>query len=199
MPLLTVASFSHWISFYCWWLPAAENSLLLCIVFFSVFHSFLTPQTIKYLSLSASSHIKPVNASTTPNFCSPITSFWKEILLNVHLKHYQETPESHKFQLFKLLRQSDKLLAIASAKLPTNEIRYIFKNYGQNFFSLLYPRACSLNAFFFLVVSSFPFTSIHNFLRCVTGRTLWKLSEIRNVYKTIIDILKVKFSSLFLG
>lgn len=34
----------------------------------------------------------------------------------------------------------------------------------------------------------------YNFLRCVTGRTLWKLSEIRNVYKTIIDILKVKFS-----
>jgi hypothetical protein len=38
-----------------------------------------------------------------------------------------------------------------------------------------------------------PLTS-NNFLRCVTGRTLWKLSEIRNVYKTIIDILKVKFA-----
>lgn len=38
-------------------------------------------------------------------------------------------------------------------------------------------------------------SQLHNILRCVTGRTLWKLSEIRNVYETIIDIMKVKFSS----
>lgn len=57
--------------------------------------------------------------------------------------------------------------------------------------SLTLPFQSSLNA-----SCCFNASTSYNFLRCVTGRTLWKLSEIRNVYKTIIDILKVKFVSL---
>lgn len=66
---------------------------------------------------------------------------------------------------------------------------------GKSFSSCCSPLFPSSSSFKCLLLFQASSTS-HNILRCVTGRTLWKLSEIRNVYETIIDILKVKLFDL---